>query len=134
VFSVTLPGNGFHLRTVPFLWVPELSPCLSYQLPTSHNCSSQLTQLLKVRFTVRLAVYRRSVRLSVKPLETQSQSYVTTYGQSASLSWNKVSLWGLRPGLYYCQTVAGLLIWGAHSDERTGLSFVSMYNLRFTSY
>jgi hypothetical protein len=24
---------------------------------------------------------------------------------------------------YYCQTVAGLLIWGALSDERTGLSF-----------
>jgi hypothetical protein len=30
--------------------------------------------------------------------------------QSASLSWNKASIWGLRPGLYYCQTVAGLLI------------------------
>jgi hypothetical protein len=25
--------------------------------------------------------------------------------------------------LYYCQTVAGMLIWGALSDERTGLSF-----------
>jgi hypothetical protein len=24
---------------------------------------------------------------------------------------------------YYCQTVAGLLMWGALSDERTGLSF-----------
>jgi hypothetical protein len=30
--------------------------------------------------------------------------------QSASLSWNKAPIWGLRPDLYYCQTVAGLLI------------------------
>jgi hypothetical protein len=42
---------------------------------------------------------------------------------SASLSWNKAPIWGLRPDLYYCQTVAGLLMWGALSDERTGLSF-----------
>jgi hypothetical protein len=63
--------------------------------------------------------------------------------QSASLSWNKAPIWGLRPELYYCQTVAGLLMWGALSNERTGLSFarlssnkpvVSMYNLHVTSY
>jgi hypothetical protein len=38
---------------------------------------------------------------------SQSQSYITTDGQSASLSWNKGPIWGLRPDLYYCQTVAG---------------------------
>jgi hypothetical protein len=43
--------------------------------------------------------------------------------QSASLSWNKAPIWGLRPDFYYCQTVAGLLMWGALSDERMGLSF-----------
>jgi hypothetical protein len=36
----------------------------------------------------------------------QSQSYITTDGQSASLSWNKAPIWGLRPDLCYCQTVA----------------------------
>jgi hypothetical protein len=67
----------------------------------------------------------------------KSQSFVTTDGQSAN--------WGLRPDLYYCQTVADLLMWGALSDERTGLScarvtvssnksLVSMYNLHFTCY
>jgi hypothetical protein len=71
--------------------------------------------------------------------------FLTTDGQSASLSWNKASIWGLRPDLYYCLTIAGLLMWGALSDERTGLSFirvtvsssksvVSMYNLHFTCY
>jgi hypothetical protein len=53
----------------------------------------------------------------------KSQSYVTTDGQSASLSWNKAPIWGLRPDLNYCLTVAGLLIWGVLSDERTGLQF-----------
>jgi hypothetical protein len=62
--------------------------------------------------------------------------------QSASASWNKAPIWGLKPELYYCQTVAGLLMCGALSDERTGLSFarlrqqslVTMYNLHVTNY
>jgi hypothetical protein len=54
---------------------------------------------------------------------SESESYVMTNGQSASLSGNKAPIWGLRPDFYNCQTVAGLLIWGALSDERMGLSF-----------
>jgi hypothetical protein len=53
----------------------------------------------------------------------ESESYVTTDGQPAGLSWDKAPIWGLRPDPYYCLTAAGLLIWGALSDERTGLSF-----------
>jgi hypothetical protein len=56
-------------------------------------------------------------------VQTQSQIYVTTDDQSASLSWNKAPIWGLQPDFYYCQTIASLLMWGALSDERTGLSF-----------
>jgi hypothetical protein len=37
-------------------------------------------------------------------------------------SWNKAPIWGLRPDFYYCQTIADLLMWGALSHERTGLS------------
>jgi hypothetical protein len=54
---------------------------------------------------------------------TESESYVTTDGQPASLSWNKAPFCGLWPNLYCCLTVAGLLMLGALSDERTGLSF-----------
>jgi hypothetical protein len=57
---------------------------------------------------------------SASRTDSQSQSYVTTDGQPASLSWNKAPIWGLRPD---CLTVAGLMIWGALSDERTGLPF-----------
>jgi hypothetical protein len=46
-----------------------------------------------------------------------TESDITTDGQSATLSWNKVPMWGLRPDFYYCQTVAGLLVWGAVCDE-----------------
>jgi hypothetical protein len=49
--------------------------------------------------------------------------YVTTDGQSASLSCYKTPIWGLRADRYFCQAVAGLLMWGALSDERMGLSF-----------
>jgi hypothetical protein len=34
-----------------------------------------------------------------------------------------VSRWGLRPDFYCCQTVAGLLMCGALSDEKMGLPF-----------
>jgi hypothetical protein len=62
---------------------------------------------------------------------------------TVSLSWNKTPIWGLRPDLYYCQIDAGLLMWGALSDERTGLSFkiaagprdhTVFYSLRFETY
>jgi hypothetical protein len=65
----------------------------------------------------------RTGLLFVSELAIESESYVTTDGQPASLSWNKAPIWGLRPDLYHCLTVVGLLIWGALSDERTGLSF-----------
>jgi hypothetical protein len=57
------------------------------------------------------------------PTELLCESHFTTDGQSASLSWNKAPIWGLGSDFYYCQTIAGLLMWGALSDERTGLSF-----------
>jgi hypothetical protein len=68
---------------------------------------------------------RAQVLSSQPPVQnsTESESYVTTDGQSASLSWNKAPIWGLRPDFNYCLTVAGFLIWGVLSDERTGMSF-----------
>jgi hypothetical protein len=35
---------------------------------------------------------------------------------------------------YYCQTVAGLLMWGAISDERTGVSFTIAVDPRQRSH
>jgi hypothetical protein len=60
--------------------------------------------------------------------------YITTDGQSASLSWNKAPVWGLRPDFYYCLTVAALMMWGDLSDERTGLSFTMAVGPRRRSH
>jgi hypothetical protein len=65
---------------------------------------------------------------------SQSQSYVTTDGQPACLSWCQASIWGLRPDFYYCQTVAGLLMSGALSDERTSLPFIVVAGPRQSSH
>jgi hypothetical protein len=51
---------------------------------------------------------------------SESECSITTDGKSASLSWNKAPIWGLRPDFCYYQTVAGFLMWGAVSDERAG--------------
>jgi hypothetical protein len=55
--------------------------------------------------------------------ESQRQSYVTTDGQSASLSRCQAPIWGPKPDFYCCQTIVGLLMCGALYDERTGPSF-----------
>jgi hypothetical protein len=55
--------------------------------------------------------------------QSQSPSYVTTDGQSVSLSWCQAPIWCLRPDFYYCQTVPGFFTWGALSDERKDLPF-----------
>jgi hypothetical protein len=52
-------------------------------------------------------------------------------GQSALVSSTRL---GLRPEFYYCLTVAGLLMWGAISDERTGLLLTSAAGPRQRSH
>jgi hypothetical protein len=90
VFTALL-GSGFQRRTFPFLWVPELSPASATKLlQLSTDClqtlsrltltprlrpahtnlllcklpsqdSSQLSEIFRVRVTLRLAVYSQSV-------------------------------------------------------------------------
>jgi hypothetical protein len=59
---------------------------------------------------------------------------VTTGSQSASLSWCLAPNWGPRPDFCYWQTLAGLLMWCALSDERTGLSFTTAAGPRQRSH
>jgi hypothetical protein len=98
--SQPLLGSGFGRRNFPFLWLPELSPCLSYQLlnnnghndltpavlwlahsPTNllHSTPLHCTALTKlwvsVRVALQLAAYRQSVRLGAKPLEDHDQRF-----------------------------------------------------------
>jgi hypothetical protein len=106
-FGVT-NSNGF------WIWGLGLLVLLTFTV----NCNSSHIELLLN--DVCLTNLREE---SLTAWMVESESYVTTDGQPTSLSWNKAPIWSLRPDLYYCLTVAGLLILDALSDERTGLSF-----------
>jgi hypothetical protein len=68
-------------------------------------------------------------------LRRQSQSYVATNTQSVCQSVLVSSLiWGPGPEFWYCQTVAGLLVWGVTSDERTSLSLTTAAGPRHRSH
>jgi hypothetical protein len=73
-------------------------------------------------------------RTSCQSSGNKVESYITTGGHSASLSWNKAPIWGLRPNFYYCMTVVGLLLWPALSDEKTGLTLIIAAGPRQSSH
>jgi hypothetical protein len=56
---------------------------------------------------------RASLNHWTNPGQSQSQSYVTTDGQPASLSWNKEPICGLRPDIYYLCDSYGLVLVGS---------------------
>jgi hypothetical protein len=81
-----------------------------------HRCVDYLhTRALKLLGLIRFVAYHFS--------SLDSQSYVTTDGQSGRLSWCQAPIWDPRPDFYCCQTVSGLLSRGTFSDVRTELSF-----------
>jgi hypothetical protein len=45
-------------------------------------------------------------------VHSESESYITTDGQPASLSWNIAPIWGLRPDLDYLCDSHGLVLVG----------------------
>jgi hypothetical protein len=117
--------------------------------PTIHESPQHQLSILRFAFTIRFLVTEPNSGDSSAPVltsllsgeypateltESESESSVTTDAQPASLSWNKAPIWGLQSDFYYCQTVAGLLIWGAFSDERTSLSCTIAFDTRQRSH
>jgi hypothetical protein len=133
-------GTGFighfNTRLVKTLNYSAIADLHTLQITTAHAKSFPVCSVFTRRFPVTASNSGHSSTASIKPslhrlpynsdeLDSDSEAYVTTDGQSASLSWNKALIWGLRLDFYYCQTIAGLLLWSALSDERTGLSFTN---------
>jgi hypothetical protein len=114
-------NNGFWIG-----WLDLLTP--SFTTSLNQNQLQQLTTSFSFSFSFSFSCLNSDFS------ESESESHVTTDGQPASLSWNKAPIWGLRPDLDYCLTVAGLLVLGALSDERTGLSFATAAGPRQRSH
>jgi hypothetical protein len=104
-FSLAVALQRLPTADIPFPLGSRIVPGLSYQ--------QQLTTTEPQRLSERLAA------------TNQSQIYVMTNGQSSSLPWCQAIIWGPRPDFCYCQRVACLLMCGALSVKRTGLSFTT---------
>jgi hypothetical protein len=109
----------------PFLWVPELSPCLSHinswlaHQPTLNTC-----ELSWVDVTDGQSAYPPWCWASLWgpwpdftfPFFCRkivgSQSYFATDWQSVSMSWYLVPLWDLQPDIISCSNVA---VWNLRS-------------------
>jgi hypothetical protein len=93
-------------------------------------CSCQFRRLYSIQFLFAQAYIPADWCLETRLGSSESEPYVTTDGQSASPSWYKVPIRGLRPDFFFRSeygirlTVTFLIPWGALSDERTGMSFV----------
>jgi hypothetical protein len=73
---------------------------------------------------------RARVLSSQPPVKSYSVKVKVTLRLTVSQSVLVSSpIWGSLPDIYYCLTVTVLLLWGALSDERTGLFFVSKLTL-----
>jgi hypothetical protein len=120
-YSAIADLHNFQFTVAPAL---GFSVSTSRLLATDLNTETSISNLYEVflPFLVQASWNLGNLlRVKLFSAESESETYVTTDGQPASLSWNKTPFWGLRPDLYYCLKVAGLMIWGALSDERTGL-------------
>jgi hypothetical protein len=99
-----------------FITVRQLQACWCGALSLTRGRVCRLQLLLVFASAVILvSEFKVKVKVVLRPTV-----------QSASPSWCQAPIWGLRPDHYYCHTVAGLLMWGALSDERTGLSFARL--------
>jgi hypothetical protein len=80
-------------RFIPYWTVSSLPVWLTWFWFTNRSL-----HLLRLPWTTTVLWIRRSS-------QNQGQRYVTTDGRSASLSWYKARMWGLRPDLYFCRSI-----------------------------
>jgi hypothetical protein len=110
------------LRTLPVILILQPGHYTPSSIPPSHQIF--LSRPFSFSFpTCAFPLTREAFLGPMSACGSQSQSYVTTDGQSVSLPWCQAPTWGSRPDCYYCQTLDDFFIWGALSDERTGMSF-----------
>jgi hypothetical protein len=125
VFSVTLLCSSFQqwmfvcfLAHVLTGWQPSHANLMLWLLASASTLPASSQAGLTSNFSCQFPTGFRGELAGF-----QSQSFVTTDSQSASLSWYQAPIWGLRPDFYYVRQLRVCLCGGALSDERTGQSF-----------
>jgi hypothetical protein len=111
VLGENLPQRHFCPSQNPTWQDPGLKPGRRCGKPATIRLIQLVTNSSKIT-TDTLSYFSTRDFFSKWLLKSWVMSLITTEGQSASLSWNKAPTWGIRPDFYYCQTVAGLLMWG----------------------
>jgi hypothetical protein len=102
----------------------SLIPSCHYSATANSDDSTQFNSSAATLISRQAGIPKLNSSLPTWLLFHSVSSWVeSTDGQLACLSWCQTPTLGLRPDFYYCQTVTGLLMWGALSDKRTGLSF-----------
>jgi hypothetical protein len=92
---------GFSIFTSPLL-----ATDLNTETSTSDHCEVFLPFLVQSPWNI-------GTQLKLFSAESESESYITTNSQSASLSWNKAPIWGLRPYIYLSLTITALFLWAS---------------------
>jgi hypothetical protein len=83
-------------------------------------CPSALVSLFHRRLRLAVQRWKYSTPSPLGDLETVKVKVMLRPTVSRPVC---LGVWSLRPDLYYCRTAAGFLMWGALSDESTGLPF-----------
>jgi hypothetical protein len=124
-YSATANFHNSQITTSPSKTFPAWWVFTGHSLVTAHNSGDSSASALKFSL-------RRFPNRTHSEVNSLSLSYITTDGQSASLSWNKAPIWGLRPDFYYCLTIAGFL-YGAPSLTRGRVCLLqcTMYNIQY---
>jgi hypothetical protein len=132
--------HDMNLKISNYVWNNNLFPehlellCLytfliRYSRKQKTRCSRNWICLSSGEGGRHLLIWKELTSITGQPL-SEPEAYVTTNSQLASLYWNKAPIWVLWSYFYYCQTVVGLLIWGALYEERMGSV---IYNCCWTS-
>jgi hypothetical protein len=121
----TYPGNGF-ITVSLYL---QITHGVFFSQPNSFLATAYLIQILCSQAHILVVWYSKHNSIlccscqSESESESESESYVTTDGQPASLSWNKATIWGLRPDFYYLCDSYGLVLVGRPLWREVGSVF-----------
>jgi hypothetical protein len=122
-YTVMYPGFAWLIRRVLALMIEFIGPLYSWlqQFTLSSSCDWTLYGKYS-DFQLNWAELRCTLLYSFH--QSQSQSHIATDGQSVSKSWCQAPS-GAHDQIFITRwQLRSFFLWGALSDERTGLSFV----------